>query len=140
MTREEEIEALAMQMMAEGFRPYRADGSTMCEETQDEAYENCMDRALMVVDTRDRYRAARHPAPEAEQPTPTPRIDVLKRWLECCMELNCDAIAFLSGQGDRQIYSGRWYSVCVDGDELTMLRAHAATLKKQQRGEVRDGA
>lgn len=123
MTRDEEIEALAMQMMAEGFRPYRGDGSTMSDDALDEAYENCMDRALMVVDTRDRYRAARQPAPET--PTPSSDLAALMAMMETYL---VNPSAFASGP----------VIGMVERAYRLLKPQHAATLK--ERKEKADGA
>ncbi len=120
-TRKEEIEALAMQ--------FRIHGPTL---TDSDAFS----LAEAHLGTRDRYRAARQPAPEAEQPTPTPRIEVLKRWLECCFELGLHGyVASHDGKSAYLAGADRPASPCVRAAEFRQLYAHAATLKAQQRGE-----
>lgn len=142
VTREEEIEAWARELTMHDLKSIDQAWPTK-QEHADHRWDQNMRAAELIITARDRYRAARQPAPEAEQPTPTPtpRIEVLKRWLECCAELELDAMVDdLNGTGQILLHASSPTWPRITDEELDILKAHAATLKAQQRGEVRDGA
>lgn len=123
MTRDEEIENLAMQLYIS------APEDSMCADPRE-----CFRASEDFFVDRDRWRATRAAsAPEKTTPEPEPRIEVLKRWLECCVELGFEArltvgqISYLLIVGNDEIKG--------TSDELEALRAHAAKLREQREGD-----
>ena len=132
MTRDEEIEARAWEMFTQPGSIY----------SMDQCLINC-EAALYELDRWRSSRAAS--APEKTTPTPTPRIEVLKRWLECCVELGCDGAVAIQGPDDVFSPLGRngdftWKPPTVTNEEYAILRQYAATLKAQQAQEKSDAS
>lgn len=125
MTRDEEIEALAQMHWA---------------SSEDAEMWQCLASAEKAIETVHHWRAARQPAPE----TPTPRIEVLKRWLECCHALGIYAVMVVERDGyayePECIMDAAMHrrEPRVNHEEAFALRQHAATLK--ERKEKADGA
>lgn len=70
MTRDEEIEKLALELTLHDLKTVDQAWPTK-QEHADHRWDQNMRAAELLIAARDRYRAARQPAPE----TPTPRIE-----------------------------------------------------------------
>lgn len=127
VTREDEIEARAWAL----FTHQQGNEYTM---------ERCLGYAETAVDTVLAWRAARQPAPEAEQPTPTPpSTHTPLRSLAPDIRASqgrCTHLLELANATGGDVEFGWEHNLARVS---AILKAHAATLKAQQRGEARDG-
>jgi hypothetical protein len=138
MTRDEEIEKLALELTLHDLKTVDQAWPTK-QEHADHRWDQNMRAAELLFTARDRYRAARQPAPE----TPTPRIGPMQLPERIAKTKQLLALALELGQAEPIGFDQ--IVVCVPStwnERETIyrpfVREYAATLK--ERKEKADGA